>query len=368
MERTVGTQGIVRWWSASLCWLAFGFVNAVETVFIMRHEGMHHAWVLLFVTTIFHWLPWAVATHLILALGQAFPHFGKSRPRAWAVHALGCLSMALVNATWIAGIDMLVNPYAVSPQRASFQNNWLDLLLENLLPSLVLYFTVLIIGHAQDAQTELKNQQIESARMNEQVLKSQLAALRSQIEPHFLFNSLNAAVGLVREGRNDAAAGMITELSEFLRYTLKGSTRQEISLGEELEFVQKYLSIQKVRFGDRLQFTVDLPEELHQARVPSLILQPIVENAVKHGIAHRAKGGLIEVNVSSHENMLQVIVRNDGPPMREPYENGTGMTNVRDRLNALYGLDFELSLRARQGGGAEASLALPLSRVVRVAE
>jgi two-component system, LytTR family, sensor kinase len=368
MGKTAETQGAVRWWSASLCWLAFGFVNAVQTVFTMRHAGMHHAWVRLFITTILNWFPWAVATKAIQNLGRAFPPFGRFRPKAWALHTVGCIFMALLAATWIAGMDMLVNPYAISPAQASFQHNWLDLFLGNLLASLVLYLTLLVIGHALASQTELKNQQIESAMMSEQLLKAQLAALRSQIEPHFLFNSLNAAVGLVREGRNDAAADMITELSEFLRHTLKGSAQRDISLSEELEFVHRYLSIQKVRFGDRLQFTVDLPAELCEVRVPCLILQPIVENAVKHGIAHRAKGGRIEVNACSNENMLRVVVRNDGPPMREPVENGTGMANVRERLSALYGRRFELSLRPRQGGGAETSLALPLTRAESITQ
>jgi two-component system, LytTR family, sensor kinase len=362
MESGSRAESMVRWWSAPLCWLAFGFVNAVDTVFIMRREGMHHAWVWLFATTVFSWLPWVLATNPILSLGRIFPPFGLSRVRAWVVHTLGWLAMAVLFATWTAWIDMIINPYAVSKEQSSFRHNWFDLLSDNLLPSFIIYLTILVIAHALTSQIQLKNQQIESAQMSEQLLKAQLAALRSQIEPHFLFNSLNAAVGLVREGRNDAAADMITGLSDFLRHTLKQSVRQEIALGEELEFVHKYLTIQKVRFGDRLQFSMDVPTELHDIRVPCLILQPIVENAVKHGIAHRAKGGVIEVNASRRDNMLRLTVRNDGPPMGETFVDGTGMSNVRDRLQALYGTHFELSLRARDAGGAEASLVLPLPR------
>jgi LytS/YehU family sensor histidine kinase len=128
---------------------------------------------------------------------------------------------------------------------------------------------------------------METARLNEQLAKAQLSALRQQIEPHFLFNTLNTIAGLVREGKNDGAVDMIAGLSDLLRRTLRTPDQQQMGLGEELEVVQKYLDIEKARFAERLQVELDVPKELLRARVPSLILQPIVENAVKHGIAKR---------------------------------------------------------------------------------
>ena len=207
-------------------------------------------------------------------------------------------------------------------------------------------------------------QQTETARLNEQLSKAQLNALRQEIEPHFLFNTLNAVAGLVREGRNDVAVSMIAGLSDFLRRVLEDSTRQQVPLGEEMEFAQKYLDIQKVRFAERLQFSVDVPRELYVAQVPSLILQPMVENAVKHGIAKRAQGGSIRIVASRCNGMLTLSVCNDGPSLPAGWEmtrSGIGISNVRTRLQALYGDTFELSMRNRNTGGVEVSVSMPFA-------
>ena len=150
-----------------------------------------------------------------------------------------------------------------------------------------LYAALLGISYILESKERLIRQQIETARLNEQFSKAQLDALRRQIEPHFLFNALHAIAGLVRENRNDAAVTMIARLSDFLRRVVDTSDRHEVPLGEEAQFLQKYLEIQKVRFAERLQLSVDIPEKLLTAQVPSLILQPLVENSIKHGICER---------------------------------------------------------------------------------
>ncbi|WP_219341547.1 sensor histidine kinase [Nevskia soli] len=186
--------------------------------------------------------------------------------------------------------------------------------------------------------------------------------MRRQIEPHFLFNTLNAVAGLVREGRNDSAVSMIAGLSDFLRRTLDASTRQQVPLQEEMDFTRKYLDIQKVRFADRLQLSVDVPVELYSAQVPSLILQPMVENAVKHGIAKRVRGGAIRITASRSDQVLTLSVCNDGPSLPSDWTGarpGIGMSNVRTRLTSLYGDAFELTMRNQNAGGVEVSVSLP---------
>ena len=148
------------------------------------------------------------------------------------------------------------------------------------------------------------------------------------------FSTLSMPIaGLVRERRNDAAVSMIAGLSDFLRRLLEDSTRQQVPLGEELEFAQKYLEIQKVRFVERLQFSVDVPRDLLLAKVPTLILQLMVENAIKHGIAKRAQGGSIRIAASRSDDRLTMSVYNDGPPVKwENMQSGIGMSNMRTRL------------------------------------
>jgi two-component system LytT family sensor kinase len=164
----------------------------------------------------------------------------------------------------------------------------------------------------------------------------------------------------VREKRNDDAVTMIAGLSDFLRRLLKDSTSQQASLGEEVEFAQKYLDIQKVRFVERLQFSVDVPSDLMLARVPTLLLQLMVENAIKHGIAQRAQGGEIRIAASRSQDRLTLRVYNDGPAARwEKIDDGVGLSNMRTRLQSLYGNAFELKMQNQAPGGVEVSVSVP---------
>jgi two-component system LytT family sensor kinase len=166
----------------------------------------------------------------------------------------------------------------------------------------------------------------------------------------------------VREKRNDAAVDMIAGLSDFLRRVVEESGRQQVPLAEELDFAQKYLDIQKVRFAERLQISVDVPKDLFPAQVPSLILQPMVENAVKHGIAKRVQGGAIRIAASRSNGRLTLSVYNDGPGLPAGWEKthtGVGISNVRTRLQNLYGDEFDLSMQNQEPGGVEVSVSVP---------
>src|SRR5580698_4334143 len=313
----------------ALIWFGFGLIDATQTVLVMRAEGMHHAWGYLFATTVVSWLPWALATTLVMRLGHRFPPM-HSKPLTWLVHAAACATIGLIFAAWTTWLVVLFNPYAGTSPPA-FMQLWFDRFYNGILTFLVLYSAILTVSYLLESRVRWAFQQAEAARLNEQLAKAQLNALRRQIEPHFLFNTLNAVAGLVREGKNDDAVSMIARLSDFLRRVLDDSTRQQVPLGEEMEFAQKYLDIQKVRFAERLQLSVDVPRELYQAQVPSLILQPMVENAVKHGIAKRAQGGAIRIAASRLDGRLTLSVSNDGPSLpveSERLRSGIGITNV----------------------------------------
>jgi two-component system LytT family sensor kinase len=358
-----------RWHWIAAIWCGVGLFDATQTVFVMRAEGMHHFWVRLFFTLLFSWLPWALATPLVLRLGQKYPAAQWRQPSTWLAHLVACAAIGLVYALWIAGWEELLNPWALSPGPDPFAKLWLTKFDNGLLSYLILYGTILLVGSMLHSRERLAQQQAETARLNEQLSKAQLDALRRQIEPHFLFNTLNAIAGLVREKRNDAAVGMIAGLSDFLRRVVQDSGRQQVPLAEELEFAQQYLDIQKVRFAERLQVSVNVPRELFPAQVPSLILQPMVENAVKHGIAKRVQGGAIRIAASRCNGVLTLSVYNDGPGLPAGWEkaaSGVGISNVRTRLQNLYGDEFEMSMRNQDPGGVEVSVSVPF--VSRVAE
>jgi two-component sensor histidine kinase len=337
-------------------------LDASDTVFSMRAQGHHHAWLRLFITLLLSWLPWALATPLILDLGHWRPPELKS-VFAWLFPHLGaCAATGVVFAAWSAALEELLNPWLQTPGPDPFLRLMLAKFVSRLVLFLILYASIAAIGYVLDSKERLVLQEAENARVNELLTRAQLDALRRQIEPHFLFNTLNSIAALVREERNDAAVGMIAGLSDFLRRVVEGSTKHEVALGEEIEFLRKYLDIQQVRFAERLRFTVDVPTELLAAQVPSLLLQPVVENSIKHGIAKRAQGGRIRIAAFRSNGMLTLNVYNDGPrltPENGTLQAGTGIFNIRTRLRSLYGNAFSLAMRNQAPGGVEVSISFP---------
>ena len=351
-----------RVWVAAI-WFGFALLDATQMVVAMYSMGMQHAWLKLFVTTFLSWLPWALTTTLVLRFAWRDPWVKLTPLLRWLTHVIACLTTGLIASAWAACLEVLLNPYAYSSP-APFRELWFGKFYIGISTSVVFYAVILAVTYVLDARERLALQQTETARLNEQLSKAQLEALRRQVEPHFLFNTLNAISGLVREGRNDGAVSMIAGLSDFLRRTLEGSTRQQVALQEELEFAQKYLDIQKVRFAERLQLHVEVPGELYGALVPSLILQPMVENAVKHGIAKRAQGGAIRISARRNDGMLTLSVCNDGPSLPADWEAaraGIGISNVRTRLQSLYGTACELRMENQSSGGVEVSVSLPFA-------
>lgn len=347
-------------WSGAI-WLGLGMVDAAQTVIPMLEQGPHRGWFNLTVITVLFWLPWALATVPIIQLGRRFPPIHIRPLFTWAVHLAACLTIHFIFAMWTLWLRRFIYLYHSAHTSQPLARLLFERFINGIFGSLILYAGILIVSYAVDSKARLAEQQTQTARLNEQLSMAQLDALRKQIEPHFLFNTLNAISGLVRAGRDEDAVAMIAGLSDFLRHTLQSSTCQQVPLAEELQFAEKYLSIQKIRFADRLQLDVDVPPALYQAQVPSLILQPIVENAVKHGIAKRAQGGTIRITASRDQDKLTLTVSNDGPSLlpAQLSASGIGHTQVRTRLTSLYGDAFEFTMSNGKAGGVEVSVSLP---------
>ena len=197
--------------------------------------------------------------------------------------------------------------------------------------------------------------------------EARLEALRLQINPHFLFNTLNAISTLVVERRSEEAARMIARLSDFLRLTLSGSSADEVTLGDELEFVARYLEIERVRFGDRLTTNFVIEDKARRVRVPVLILQPLVENAVRYAIVPREEGGRIELSARISNDKLHLTVCDDGNGVSPGHTSSSaeserrqiGLANTRERLAQLYGDRASFALRAGDTGGTVAEIIIP---------
>lgn len=342
-------------------WFGIGLFDATQTVFTMRAEGMHHAWVRLFATLALNYLPWALATPLVMRVGRRHPPVQLRPFSVWIIHITICAGLGLLAAGWTSSLERLLNPWAQTGFPSPFLRSWLYKFYNSLLSYGFLYAAILVVTYGLDSRDRLARQRTETARLNEQLSKAQLNALRRQIEPHFLFNSLNAIAGLVREHKNDLAISMIAALSDFLRGVIKDSNRQQVPLAEEIEFAEKYLAIQKIRLADRLRVSLNVTPELLSALVPSLILQPMVENAIKHGISQRVSGGEIRITADRFDGMLRLSVINDGPTLSigAQTDSGVGLSNVRTRLQSLYGDKFRLTMKNRDQNGVEVSVSVP---------
>ena len=208
---------------------------------------------------------------------------------------------------------------------------------------------------------EIERQRERAIRAEAMAHEARLRALQSQLEPHFLFNTLNAISTLVAEGENAAAVRMISRVSDFLRLTLDANETPEIPVAEELEFVRRYLEIEQVRFGDRLCISINAQSEAMSALVPALVLQPLVENAVKHGVLPRERGGAVSVSVALQNGMLRMAVTDDGPglPNDSDPRQGVGLANTTARLAELYGNRARFSVISSAQGGVAAVIEFP---------
>jgi sensor histidine kinase YesM len=231
------------------------------------------------------------------------------------------------------------------------------------LPStLFTYWAILGVIYAFNYYRKYRQHELKASHLETQLAQAQLQALKMQLHPHFLFNTLHAISSLMRKDV-EAADSMITRLSDLLRLTLENTGVQEVTLRQELEFLERYLEIEQTRFRDRLQVRMEIEPDTLDARVPNLILQPLVENAIRHGIAPRSAPGWIEIRAARDGETLQLQVRDNGPglpPIGQPtLKEGVGLANTRARLEQLYGAAQNFELSNREEGGLLVSLTLP---------
>jgi signal transduction histidine kinase len=227
--------------------------------------------------------------------------------------------------------------------------------------SVFMYFTALGCMYAFMYSSEVREQEAQSARLSAQLAEARLGALRMQLNPHFLFNSLNAIGVLVRDDNTAAASRMIELLGELLHSVLRADARHEVPLAEEIQFLEQYLAIEQVRFSDRLGVRWSVDDTVRRLKVPGFILQPLVENALRHGITKRSGPGTIEISAHREGDTLVLRVRDDGPGFTaaEDAAKGVGLANIRERLRTLYGDAASLSLVSTAAEGTVATIRLP---------
>jgi len=224
------------------------------------------------------------------------------------------------------------------------------------------YWAVLGFGYSLEIYRRYKNEELKTAQLEARLVETELKALREQLRPHFLFNTMNTIAVLVREKRNDDAVTLIARLSSLLRMSLDNTRVQEVTLRQEMDFLERYIEIQQMRFSDRLSVKVAIEPAAMEALIPNLLLQPLVENAILHGVVPKAGPGRVEVRGRIEGDQLHLEVSDDGPGLGSGAgraKEGIGLTNTRERLAKIYGARGQLSLRSDPGRGVSVQIILP---------
>jgi LytS/YehU family sensor histidine kinase len=225
--------------------------------------------------------------------------------------------------------------------------------------NLLVYWVVISVSHTMEYYLKFQEKEVRAAELEKSLTEAKLQALQMQLNPHFLFNTLHAISSLVHKDA-EAADRMISRLSELLRYTLESTTAHEVPLHQELHILDRYLEIEQTRFGSRLSVVKQIAPEAMTVLVPNLVLQPIVENAIKHGIEPHARPGVINVSAGREENRLVLEVRDNGKGLKEgPQRERVGISNTRARLQQLYPSSHQFELLNAPEGGLTVRLSIP---------
>jgi anti-sigma regulatory factor (Ser/Thr protein kinase) len=346
------------WWFAAGFWAFFGLISGIQVWISMITHG--HSVPRLIGYNVAIWEAWLVPTVAIVWLARRLPVIPPRRVNI-LIHFLAACAIAVLHGLYWMALMIVVRPFDRMTAEVS-QLRVADILFTRLPLEWILYGLVLGAAVAYDYYERYRERALQTAQLEAALADARLHALELQIQPHFLFNTMNAISSLVRNRRNEEAVQMMTGLSELLRYTLDHAGRQEIALEEEMAVLRRYLEIQQARFPDRMSFEIDLAPGARRAAVPVLLLQPLAENAVSHGIAASASPGSVEVRAFRDGGLLTIEVFNSGA-LRAPAGDGIGVRNTRERLQHLYGAEGRFEL-ANANGGVVASLSIPWSEVV----
>ncbi|HKC25385.1 MAG TPA: histidine kinase [Thermoanaerobaculia bacterium] len=284
---------------------------------------------------------WALLTPLLIRLARRFP---LARGRWGASLAVHVPLSLVVTALQLLAANALLFPADFLPGRGS-ATAMTDFFRMNYHANVLTYWVVVGIVWAYDVSSGAQQRELVASELKRRLVEAELSALQAQLQPHFVFNTLHAIAALISRDP-EAAERMLVDLAEFLRLTLRNARKETVPLREELEFVTRYVRIEETRLLDRLVVELDVAEDTLDAEVPNLILQPLVENAIRHGIAPRAGPGRVEVRARRDHDSLVLEVADDGRglPPRSPLREGIGLSNARERLRHLYGGAATLAL------------------------
>jgi len=353
IKRREGSAAILRimktgksiWLAIIPVWLVLGLGSASQFYASYPPESRPSFFILVLWASLGLWSFWALLTPVIFRLGQRIPLRKTNLASGIATHAVLSIAFSTVHIVVLS----LVSP-KVFPLKMSAWDEILFSIRAYLTSELITYWALLGVGIAY-----------HTSQLEGQLVKARLDALRMQVHPHFLFNALNTVAMLVRKGDQTRSVQLIAELGSLLRSSFELGATQEIPVAEEIEFIRRYLDIEHYRFPDRMRVEIDVPPEVSKAQIPALILQPLVENSIRHGLSRTLDEARIRIALSRTDGWLDLRVEDNGPGPGESTDKGlgVGLKNLRSRLNCLYGEGYELSLARGSQGGAVSRIRIP---------
>lgn len=357
----MGRQRWAKWGLILLGWTLIGvFFGSQLYLASALGFGMPTAWYRAFASGLADWYIWGLLAPLVFWSGRRFRLGRGIWPARLVLHLFASVIVSLVQlvlTTWFAQLVESVSgrpfPFLMGLRFAlAVKFHW----------NVVVYWAILGLSHALAYYRESRERALQALQLESQLAQARLQSLKMQLNPHFLFNTLNTVSQLIYEEPENADR-MITQLGELLRLSLDAGSEHLITLRQELEFLERYLAIQKARFEDRLTTQFDIAPCLYDVLVPTLILQPLVENAIRHGIGPRSARGRIEVHAQGQGQWLCLRVSDNGsglPDSQAAIKEGVGLGNTRARLKQLFGADQSLALSNGSGGGLVVTLMFPL--------
>lgn len=329
------------------------------TLFTERKPSMAH----LLALNLTYWYAWALVVPGILWLARRYRFERHTWRRAAAAHAAGVVVFTFAHAVITVSVrEPFIAAFGWRAVRwwAQFQ----ELFFLNFDWEMMTYWAVVGLSHALHYRRQAQERALTAAQLQTRLAESQLQALQRQLHPHFLFNTLHTISALMHRD-TEAADAMLARLSDLLRLTLDRLGVQEIPLKEELEFLEKYLEIERTRFGERLTIQMEIEPEALDVCVPNLILQPLVENAIRHGIAPRVGGGRLQIVARRTGDRLWLMVRDNGsglsPAKLDAFNRGVGVSNTRSRLEHLYPGAHRFEFHEPSDGGLAVTIEMPVA-------
>lgn len=353
------------WVYTFVLYTVLAIVLATQMFYSARLEGSHPQFLDLIKRGLASFWIYAFLTPPVLWLSWRYPIERKNFFSRILLHFVASLAFTAIHVSarvvvYPVRFDNVVQPVTLKLWRTMF----LYFAFDNIVN---LYAMIALLGHLMLNYRDLRQRELRSAQLEGKLAKAQLSMLKMQLQPHFLFNTLHTVSALTRDNP-DAAEDMLARLSDLLRQTLDNDTAQEVPLRAELDFLGRYLDIEQVRFADRLAVKIDLAPDTLDVLVPNMVLQPLVENALRHGIGRKAQGGHLEIR-SRREGGVCVLSVQDSGPGFPPRKNGQlaegiGLSNTRSRLEHLHPGKHELRLESAVGGGALVTLRIPFRTLI----